>query len=123
MKNLTLFLIIFFYSSISQAVEFQGKFEQGSFIIGKVQKGSKVQIDNRKIRITKDGYFAFGIGRDRKNNILIKITNNGKTEIIEKKVLKKEYNNHRVKGWLSATKTIIVVGNIPQICNSKNGNR
>ena len=37
-----LFIIIFFYSNISNAVEFRGKFEQGSFIIGKATKGSKV---------------------------------------------------------------------------------
>ena len=82
----------------SYAVEFQGSFKQGSFILGKTTPTSKVFIDKRKVRITKDGYFAFGIGRDRKNNILIKITNDGKTEIIEKKVLKKEYKIQRIDG-------------------------
>ena len=98
MRNLTLFLVIFFYSSILQAVEFQGKFEQGSFIIGKVQKGSKVQIDNRKIRISKDGYFAFGLDRDRKNNVVIKISVNQNTKTIEKKILKRDYKIQRIDG-------------------------
>jgi hypothetical protein len=66
MKNVILFLIVAFYSNILIAVEFNGKFEQGSFIIGKAQKGSEVEIDNRKIRLSKDGYFAFGLDRDRK---------------------------------------------------------
>ena len=65
MKDILLFIIIFFYSNISNAVEFRGKFEQGSFIIGKATKGSKIEIDKRKIRLTKDGYFAFGLGRER----------------------------------------------------------
>ena len=82
----------------SYAVEFQGSFKQGSFILGKTTPTSKVFIDKTKVRVTKDGYFAFGIGRDRKNNILIKITNEGKTEIIEKKVLKKEYKIQRIDG-------------------------
>ena len=82
----------------SYAVEFQGSFKQGSFILGKTTPTSKVFIDKTKVRVTKDGYFAFGIGRDRKNNILIKITNDGKTEIIEKKVLKKEYKIQRIDG-------------------------
>ena len=73
MKSIFLFLIIIFYSSILNAVEFKGKFEQGSFIIGKADEGSKVEIDNRKIRLTKDGYFAFGLDRDRKNDVVIKI--------------------------------------------------
>ena len=98
MRNITLFLIIFFYSNILQAVEFQGKSEQGSFIIGKVQKGSKVQIDNRKIRISKDGYFAFGLDRDRKNDVVIKIRRNENTEIIEKKILKRDYKIQRIDG-------------------------
>ena len=98
MRNITLFLIIFFYSSILQAVEFQGKFEQGSFIIGKVQKGSQVQIDNRKIRISKDGYFVFGLERDRKNDVVIKIRRNESTEIIEKKILKRDYKIQRIDG-------------------------
>ena len=98
MRNIILFLIIFFYSSILQAVEFQGKFEQGSFIIGKVQKGSKVQIDNKKVRITKDGFFAFGLDRDRKKNVVIKINKNGNTKIIEKKILKRDYKIQRIDG-------------------------
>ena len=98
MRFITLFVIIYFYSSIVQAVEFQGKFEQGSFIIGKAQKGSKVQIDNRKIRITKDGYFAFGLDRDRKKNVVIKISVNQNTKIIEKKILKRDYKIQRIDG-------------------------
>ena len=85
MRNAILFLIVFFYSNILQAVEFKGKFEQGSFIIGKATKGSKVEVDNRKIRLTKDGYFAFGLDRDRKNNVVIKIHENGKTEVLKEK--------------------------------------
>ena len=98
MRYITLFVIIYFYSSIVQAVEFQGKFEQGSFIIGKAQKGSKVQIDNRKIRITKDGYFVFGLDRDRKNNVIIKISVNQNIKIIEKKILKRDYKIQRIDG-------------------------
>ena len=79
MKSIFIFLVIIFYSNILKAVEFKGKFEQGSFIIGKAKNGSKVEIDNRKIRITKNGYFAFGLGIDRKNNVVIKISENGNT--------------------------------------------
>ena len=98
MRRITLFLIIFFFSSILNAIEFQGKFEQGSYIIGKAQKGSEVLIDNRKIRITEDGYFAFGLDRDRKNDVVIKISGNGNTEIIQKKILKRDYKIQRIDG-------------------------
>ena len=38
-------------------------------------------------------------------------------------VLKNEYKSQRVKGWLMATRTTIVVGRIPQIFSWKKGKR
>jgi murein DD-endopeptidase MepM/ murein hydrolase activator NlpD len=98
MRKIILLLIVIFHSSILQAIEFQGKFEQGSFIIGKANKGSKVQIDKRQIRLTKDGYFAFGLDRDRKKDVVIKIYENENTKIIKKKVLKRDYKIQRIDG-------------------------
>ncbi len=63
-KNLV-FLIVIFISTKAFGVEFQGKFMQGHFIIGKTEPKTKIWIDKQKIRVTNDGYFAFGIGRDR----------------------------------------------------------
>ena len=50
------------------------------------------------MKVTKDGYFAFGIGRDRTNNILVKITSKGKTKVFEKKIFKKIYKIQRIDG-------------------------
>ena len=61
-KFIIFFLLIF---NISQAVEFLGSFKQGSFILGKTDPNSKVFIDDRKVRVSNDGYFAFGLDRDR----------------------------------------------------------
>ena len=90
-----LFVLKFHYAG---AVEFLGKFEQGAFILGKTNPKSKVKIDNRNIRVTEDGYFAFGLDRDRKNNVLITIKEDGKTKKIEKKILKREYKIQRIDG-------------------------
>ena len=67
--------ILFFllFSTSSFAVTFDGKFIQGSFILGKTEPGSEVIIDRQKIKVTSDGYFAFGLGRDRKNDVVITI--------------------------------------------------
>ena len=68
------FLIIFFlFFTQLNAIEFKGKFIQGHFIIGKTNPNTKIVIDKKKIKVSKDGYFAFGLGRDRKNNVIIKI--------------------------------------------------
>jgi murein DD-endopeptidase MepM/ murein hydrolase activator NlpD len=88
----TIFFIIFTTSSF--AVTFDGKFIQGSFILGKTDPGSKVIIDKKKVKVTSDGYFAFGLGRDRKNDVVIKINN----KKITKKVFKREYKIQRIDG-------------------------
>ncbi len=94
-KFITFFLLIF---DISYAAEFFGNFKQGSFILGKTDPNSKVFIDDRKVRVSNDGYFAFGLDRDRKNNILIKIINKRETKLIEKKVFKRKYKIQKIDG-------------------------
>ena len=66
-------LLFFFITTSSFATTFDGKFIQGSFIIGKTEAGSEVFIDKKKIKVSSDGYFAFGLGRDRKNDVVITI--------------------------------------------------
>ena len=98
MKLKILFLFFLFNLNSSYSAEFKGEFKQGSFIIGITKPGSKVIIDKTEVKITNDGYFVFGLGRDRKNNVLIKIINNEETEIIEKKIFKKKYNVQKING-------------------------
>ena len=86
-----LFLLI---TTSSFATEFKGKFIQGSFILGKTEPGSEVFIDKRKVKVTSDGYFAFGLGRDRKNDVVITINE----KKIIKKVFKREYKIQRIDG-------------------------
>ena len=97
-KILIIILIIISSSQNLYAVEFKGKFEQGSFILGKTNPAFNVIVDNKKIRVSKEGYFAFGLGRDRKNDIVIKIIKDGKLEIIEKKIYKRKYKIQRIDG-------------------------
>ena len=66
-------LIFILFTTSSFAATFNGKFIQGSFILGKTEPGSEVFIDKKKVKVTSDGYFVFGLGRDRKNDVIIKI--------------------------------------------------
>ena len=85
-KIIKYILIIFLFNFKVSAVEFSNKFIQGSFILGKTNPGAKVKIDNRNVLVTNDGYFAFGIGRDRKNDVTIRVIRNQKLNVIVKKV-------------------------------------
>jgi len=93
-KIIKYFLIIFLINFKVLAVEFQGKFIQGHYIIGKTSPGAKILIDKKKVKVSKDGYFAFGIGKDRKFDIVI--TENEKK--IVKKIQKRKYKIQRIDG-------------------------
>jgi murein DD-endopeptidase MepM/ murein hydrolase activator NlpD len=91
-------LLIFLLSFKVSAVEFNGKFIQGHFIIGKTDPSSKVKIDKKQIKVSKDGYFAFGISRDRKYDVVITIEKNGVKEKINKIIQKRKYNIQIIDG-------------------------
>ena len=93
-----LILLLFFISNSVLAVELQGKFIQGHFIIGKAKPDTKVLIDKIQVRVTEDGYFVFGIGRDRKYDVVITLNKDGNKQKIVKKVLKRKYNIQRIDG-------------------------
>ena len=94
----TLILLFFFLSSNVLAVEFKGKFIQGHFIIGKTESNTKVLIDKKEVRTSDDGYFVFGIGRDRKYDVVVTLNKDGNKQEIVKKVQKRKYNIQRIDG-------------------------
>ena len=97
MKKLLLILAIFFPTNIL-AIEFDGKFIQGHFILGKTDPKSKIKVDKKDVKVSEDGFFVFGIDRDRKFDLTFTKTLNGKKSIITKKILKREYNIQRIDG-------------------------
>ena len=97
-KIIKYFLLLFFFSFKVSAVEFNGKFIQGYFIIGKTNTGSKVKIDKKQVKVSKDGYFAFGLDRDRKYDVVITIEKDGIKEKITKRVQKRIYDIQRIDG-------------------------
>ncbi len=89
---------LIFISSHANALEFKGKFIQGHFILGKTDPKSKIIIDKKEVKISKDGFFVFGIDRDRKYDLVLMKIINGKEEKIIKKVLKRKYKIQRIDG-------------------------
>ena len=92
------FFIIFLIPTYSYAIEFKGKFLQGHFIVGITNPSAKIIIDKKEVKVSKDGFFAFGIDRDRKFDLTITKIQDGKKEKIVKKVLKRKYNIQRIDG-------------------------
>ena len=94
-----LFFFIFFFQTLNlEAIEFKGKFLQGYYIIGVTDPSAKIIIDKKNIKVSKQGFFVFGIDRNRKFDLIITKIQNGKKEKIIKKVLKRKYNIQRIDG-------------------------
>ena len=87
-------LVFILITTSSFATTFKGKFIQGSFILGKTNPSSEVFVDKKRVKVTSDGYFAFGLGRDRKNDVVITINE----KKIVKKVFKRKYKIQRIDG-------------------------
>jgi len=89
---ISIFFLLFATSSF--ALTFKGEFVQGSFILGKTDPGFEVVIDKQKVKVTSEGYFAFGLSRDRKNDVVISIN---KKKFV-KKVFKRKYKIQKIDG-------------------------
>lgn len=48
----------------ADAVEMSGHFEQGGVIIGRVPPGARLQLEDKTVRVSAQGDFVFGFGRD-----------------------------------------------------------
>ena len=97
MQKILLIIAILFSTNLN-AIEFTGKFIQGHFILGKTDPESKIIIDKKEIKVSKDGFFVFGIDRDRKFDFLITKISDGKKKKITKQVFKRKYKIQRIDG-------------------------
>ena len=91
-------LVFLLITTSSFAVTFDGKFIQGSFILGKTDPDSEVFIDKKRVKVTSDGFFAFGLSRDRKYDVVITVNKDGNKQKFVKKVQKRKYNIQRIDG-------------------------
>ena len=92
------FLIVFFYSTYLNAIEFKGKFLQGHYIVGITDPAAKIIIDKKEVKVSSDGYFVFGLDRNRKLDVVITKIIDKKKEKISKQVFKRKYNIQRIDG-------------------------
>ena len=93
-----IFLVFIIFISPVNAIEFQGKFLQGHFILGKTDPKAKILVGKKEVKVSKDGFFVFGIDRDQKYDLRFTKIINGKKSITTKRVLKRKYNIQRIDG-------------------------
>ena len=93
-----IFIFFFILTFPTRAVEFQGKFLQGHFIIGKTDPKAEILVGKKSVKVSEDGFFVFGIDRDRKYDLTFTKKVNGEKIVITKKVNKRKYNIQRIDG-------------------------
>ena len=93
-----LFILFFILILPAGAIEFQGKFIQGHYIIGKTDPKAKILVGKKSVKVSEDGFFVFGIDRDRKYDLTFTKYIDGENTVITKKVNKRKYNIQRIDG-------------------------
>jgi len=91
------FAFIFITNQVC-ALELKGTFEQGSLIIGKTNPSNEIYVDQKKLKVSKEGYFVFGISRDRKKNIIISIGEDNKASQVIKSVKSRKFKVQKIDG-------------------------
>lgn len=78
--------------------------QQGSLVVGLADPDASVRHDGRTLRVSPEGRFAFGIGRDAAGPARVEVTTPGQaTEVIEIAVTPRDWPIERVDGVPAAT--------------------
>ena len=94
-----IFVLLTCWSVSVSALSLRGDMTQGSLIRGKVEPGSQVWLNGEPVKVSNQGVFAFGFGRDAKLKHELSWQTPGKDKQVKPLVLsKREYNIQRIEG-------------------------
>lgn len=83
----------------ADTLSLDGKFIQGGLVIGRTDPGTRITLDGRAIKVTDDGRFVFGFGRDAsESSILQAVFPGGKRRVRQLSVEKRKYRIQRING-------------------------
>lgn len=81
------------------ALELGGPRIQGGLITGRTSPDATVRLGKRKLRVSEDGVFVFGIGRDAKSPLRLSVVHpDGRKESRALKIKKRRYDIQRIDG-------------------------
>ncbi len=84
---------------------FQGQMRQGEMVFGFVSPGSDLTVNGEKIVPRKDGWFAFGIGRDETGTLTFTAVKNKQETVRTYTIAPRKWNIQRVDGLPQNTVT------------------
>ncbi|NBV93654.1 MAG: M23 family peptidase, partial [Proteobacteria bacterium] len=96
------FLIVFFLlfqSTLANAFELNGEITQGALIVGKENPDKSIYINKKKIKLSKNGIFVFGINYNQTGNIVIEsVDKNNQINSKTYKIKKRQYKVQKIDG-------------------------
>ena len=99
LKSLLSALVLATFSVNSLAVELKGHLTQGGLVTGKLSDVQSVSLNDTPLKLSKNGDFVFGFGRDAKaNHTLSWIDTNGKKHTQNLIITKRDYNIDKITG-------------------------
>ena len=97
-----LFIVLTFFFSGAEAdpsIELTGKFVQGGIVIGRAPPDAKINIGERQVRVSPEGWFLLGFGRDEKPNVVIYVEYaDGKKQQQTLNIKARKYEIQRIDG-------------------------
>lgn len=109
-----LFLILMFLAAVktqpvlaaeAPVLFFQGQMRQGEMLFGFVSPGSDLTVNGEKISTRKDGWFAFGIGRDDTGTLTFTAVKDKQKTVRTYPIAPRKWNIQRVDGLPQNTVT------------------
>ena len=99
LKSLLSALVLATFSVNSLAVELKGHLTQGGLVTGKLSDAESVSLNDTPLKLSKNGDFVFGFGRDAKtNHTLSWVDTNGKKHTQNLIITKRDYNIDKITG-------------------------
>ena len=94
---LSIFLLV--GNAAAGSLSFDGPLTQGGLVIAKTDPGAKVSIDGRPVRVSSEGTFLMGFGRDAKKAVRLRLDHPDGTRIEKILSIKgREYQVQRIDG-------------------------
>jgi murein DD-endopeptidase MepM/ murein hydrolase activator NlpD len=85
--------------AVAENVRLQGNFTQGGLVVGTAPPGSRVVLDGRAVRLSPDGRFVFGFGRDAAPDAELRIVApDGAEEVRRLAIARRDYDIQRIDG-------------------------
>ena len=82
----------------AQDVTFTGAFVQGGLVEGRTAPGSTVSLDGKPVRVSRDGVFLLGFGRDAAKAELAIVHPGGRREVSSLDIKKRKFDIQKIDG-------------------------